>query len=64
LLRFNGCLHEHLGVDIVVILRNKLSKLSQKLHDVDSLLQLLGRQMGSDNVNSKLFFRKNSHVLI
>ena len=43
LLGLYGRLDEHLGVDVVVVLRNKVAHVSQEEHNIDTLLKLLCR---------------------
>jgi len=51
-------------VDVVVILRNKLAELSQQLHDVNTLLKLLGWKMRRYEVHLKLLFGEYTHMLV
>lgn len=43
LLGINSCFHEDLGVDIIIIFRYKLVELTEKLKDINTLLELLSR---------------------
>lgn len=61
---FLGRLHKDLSVDVVVILRDELAQLSQQLHNINTLLKLLGRKMRRHEVHLKLFFGKYTHMLV
>ena len=57
-------LHEDLSMDIVVILGYELSQFSQQLHNINTLLQLLGWKMRWNEVHLELFFGKYTHMLV
>ena len=59
-----GRLNEDLSMDVVVILRYELSELSEQLHNVDTLLKLLGWQMRRYEVHLELLFGKYTHMLV
>jgi hypothetical protein len=59
-----GRLHKDLRVNVVVILGHELSELSQQLHNIDTLLKLLGWKMRRYEVHLELLFGEYTHMLV
>lgn len=57
-------LYEYLSMDIIVILGHEFSELSQQLHNINTLLKLLGRKMRRDEVHLQLLFSEHTHMLV
>jgi len=57
-------LNEDLSMDVVVILGNELSEFSQQLHNINTLLKLLGWKMRWNEVHLELLFGKYTHMLV
>jgi hypothetical protein len=57
-------LDEDLSMDVVVVLGHELSELSEQLHNINTLLKLLGWKMRRHEVHLELLFGEYTHMLV
>jgi|TARA_B110000285_G_scaffold224267_1_gene280892 hypothetical protein len=51
-------------MDVVVVLGHELSELSEQLHNINTLLKLLGWKMRRHEVHLELLFGEYTHMLV
>ena len=59
-----GDLNKHVGMQVVVVLRDILVDVSEEEQDVHTLLQGLTREVRGHNVHSEFLFGQDPHVLV
>ncbi len=64
MLSFRCLLNEHLLMQVVMILTNIFLSLSQEYHNINTLIKLGTRQMGSEDFQTQSIVSKSPNMLV